>query len=62
MLSNFSKFVKNHQEDIILLIGIIFISLFSFAVGYITATYQEEQLLKIEKIEAYYNENLEQTG
>lgn len=55
MLSNLPKFVKKYQEDIILIIGVILISLFSFAIGYITATYQEEQPLKIEKVGEYRN-------
>ena len=38
-----------HQSDIILLIGVILISLLSFAMGYIVAKEQEKEPLKIEK-------------
>jgi hypothetical protein len=49
MLSKLSQFVKDHQNDIILLIGVILISLLSFAVGYIVAKQQEKEPIKIEK-------------
>jgi hypothetical protein len=39
-----------HQHDIILLIGVILISLLSFAIGYIVAKEQEKEPLRIEKI------------
>jgi hypothetical protein len=37
-----------HHHDIILLIGVILISLLSFAMGYIMAKEQEKESLKIE--------------
>ena len=37
-----------HQSDIILLIGVILISLLSFAMGFIVAKQQEKEPLKIE--------------
>lgn len=40
--------VKDHQADIILLIGMILISLLSFAVGYILAKQQEKEPIRIE--------------
>ena len=40
--------IKNHQEDIILLIAVILISLLSFATGYITAKYQKKESIKIQ--------------
>jgi len=44
MLSKLASFVKQYQEEIILFIGVILVSLFSFAVGYITASsYQREE-------------------
>ncbi|MCK4781473.1 hypothetical protein KAS79_00915 [Candidatus Parcubacteria bacterium] len=49
MLSNFKQFVKKNQEDIILVVGVILISLLSFAVGYITAEDQGKTPLKIER-------------
>ncbi|MCK4474098.1 hypothetical protein KAU40_02450, partial [Candidatus Parcubacteria bacterium] len=54
MLSNFFQFVKKHQEDIILLIGVILISLFSFAMGYITAKQSEKEPIKFENYESSY--------
>ncbi len=53
MLTKIANFVKNHQADIILVIGVVLISLLSFAAGYITAKNQEKQPLKIE-----FKENL----
>lgn len=50
MLSKIKQFVKDHQNDIILLIGVILISLLSFAIGYILAKEQEKEPLKIEEI------------
>jgi len=48
MLAKLKQFVKIHQSDIILLIGVILISLLSFAMGYIIAKEQEKEPLKIE--------------
>ena len=50
MLAKLIQFVKNYQEDIILVIGVILISLLSFAVGYIVAKQQEKEPIRIEKI------------
>ncbi|KPJ56715.1 hypothetical protein AMJ49_04120 [Parcubacteria bacterium DG_74_2] len=47
-LSKFFSGVKKNQEDIILVIGVILISLLSFSVGYITAKHQEKIPLKIQ--------------
>ena len=41
-------FIKEHLDDIILLVGVILISLLSFAIGYILAKQQEKEPLKIE--------------
>lgn len=49
MLAKLKQFVKGHLDDIILLIGVILISLFSFAMGYITAKKQNKEPIKIEK-------------
>jgi len=51
MLSKIKQFVKAHQEDIILFIGIVLISLLSFAIGFIVAKNQEKEPLRIEKIQ-----------
>jgi len=48
MLTKIKEFVKSHQSDIILLIGVILISLLSFAMGYIVAKYQEKEPIRIE--------------
>ena len=50
MLTKIKQFVKIHQSDIILLIGVILISLLSFAIGYIVVKEQEKEPLRIEKI------------
>jgi len=49
MLQKIKQFVKTHQDDIILLIGVILISLLSFAVGFIVAKQQEKEPIRIEK-------------
>jgi len=48
MLSKIIQFVKRYQEDIILVIGVILISLLSFAAGYIMAKQQEKEPIRIE--------------
>ena len=48
MLASIKHLVKNYQEDIILIIGVILISLLSFAAGYIVAKQQEKQPIQIE--------------
>ncbi len=44
MISKIKDFVNKHRDDIILVIGVILISLLSFAVGYIVAKQQEARL------------------
>jgi len=48
LLSKISNGVKIYQSDIILVIGVILISLLSFAMGYIVAKQQEKEPLRIE--------------
>jgi len=48
MLAKIKQFVKDHRDDIIIFIGVILISLLSFALGYILAKYQEKEPIKIE--------------
>jgi len=48
MLAKIKQFVKDHQADIILVIGVILISLLSFAMGYIMAKQQVKEPLRIE--------------
>ena len=52
-LTKISQFVKKHQTDIILVIGVILISLLSFAMGYIVAKTYEKQPIQIQE-SSYY--------
>lgn len=54
MLSKFIQFVKKNQTDIILLIGVILISLLSFALGYIVAKKEDKTPIKFELHESSY--------
>ena len=58
MLTKLKEFVKIYQDDIILLIGVILISLLSFAAGYITAKQQEKEPIKFEREAIYEFTNL----
>ena len=42
-------FIESHLDDIILVVGVILISLLSFAAGYITAHQQEKESLRFEE-------------
>jgi CHASE1-domain containing sensor protein len=42
------SFIDRHLDDIILLIGVILISLLSFAAGFISARQQEKEPIKLE--------------
>mgnify|MGYP005841617653 CR=1 FL=1 len=48
MLAKIKQFVKTYQADIILVIGVILISLLSFAMGYIMAKQQEKEPIQFE--------------
>ena len=48
MLAKLIQFVKNYKADIILVVGVILISLLSFAMGYIVAKTYEKEPIKIE--------------
>jgi hypothetical protein len=48
------EFIKEHQQDIILVIGVILISLISFAMGYIVAKDQEKEPIRFEKTSFNY--------
>ena len=50
MLSKIRKFVKEYLDDIILVVGVILISLLSFAAGYIVAKEQEKEPITFEEI------------
>jgi len=47
-LEEISQFLRKYQADIILLIGVILISLLSFAIGFIVAKQQEKEPIRIE--------------
>ncbi len=61
MLSKLSQFVnpfgklKIDKEDMVLLIGVILISLLSFAMGYIIAQQQEKEPIQFEQIKTNNN-------
>jgi len=48
ILEKIKQWIITHQNDIILVIGVILISLLSFALGYIVAKQQEKEPIKIE--------------
>lgn len=53
LISRISYGVKIHQGDIILLIGVILISLLSFAAGYIAGTWPEKTPIQFEETQIY---------
>jgi len=50
MLSEINDFVKGHFNDIMLFIIVVFLIMLAFAVGYISAKYQNKTPLTIENI------------
>ncbi len=48
IFSNLKHWIVDHKDDIILLIVVIFISLLSFALGFIFAREREKESIKIE--------------
>lgn len=52
-LAKIRNFVKNNQSDIILIIGVILISLLSFAMGYVIAKNYGQEPLQINE-SSYY--------
>lgn len=49
MLAKLIQFVKTYQADIILVIGVIMISLLSFAAGFITSKNYDKEPIKIQE-------------
>ncbi|MBI2098480.1 MAG: hypothetical protein HYT49_02345 [Candidatus Wildermuthbacteria bacterium] len=45
--------VKRYEIDIILAIGVVLVSLLSFAVGYLTAKEQLKEPIRVEQMEEY---------
>jgi len=52
IFKNTRVWIADHQNDIILLIGVILISLLSFAAGYITGAWPEKEPIQIEETQA----------
>ena len=50
ILEKIKKFIQENQDDIILAIGVILISLFCFALGYLLAAHQQKQPLEFKEI------------
>jgi hypothetical protein len=48
MVAKVIEFVKRHEVDIILAIGVLLISLLSFAAGFLTAKEQLKEPIQIE--------------
>lgn len=51
MLTDVKKIVKRHENDIIILIAVILVSLLSFALGYIIGELEEKEPINIEHIQ-----------
>lgn len=48
MLAKLKAFVKDRAQNIVLAAMVVLISLLSFAVGYLTAQYQQKEAIRIE--------------
>ncbi len=57
MIKSIKKWIIKHQNDIILVVGVILISLLSFAMGYIVAKQEEKKPLIFEEPSYFYHEN-----
>lgn len=51
------QWIKNNQKDIVLFVGVILISLFSFAMGYLVCKEELKQPLIFETIEEEFLNN-----
>jgi len=49
MLSDFKQTVKKYKNDIILITIVFLLFLLAFALGYLTAKYQEKEPIKFEQ-------------
>lgn len=50
-LAKIKEFVKKNQKDIVLILGVVLISLLSFAMGYLAAKTQAKEELRFESYE-----------
>jgi len=55
ILSKTIQFIRENQNDIILVVGVILISLLSFAAGFITARQSEKESLEFERLDVNKN-------
>jgi hypothetical protein len=53
ILAKIKEFVKEHEISIILAIGVMLVSLLSFAIGYLVAKEQLKEPIKIERIQEH---------
>jgi len=53
ILEKISNGVKRYEIDIILAIGVVLVSLLSFAVGYLTAKEQLKEPIRVEQVQEY---------
>lgn len=54
MKEKVSKLIKNYSGEIVLVVAVILISLFSFALGYIVAKQELKKPIKIENASSNY--------
>ena len=48
ILEKIINFIRDNQEDIVLIIGVVLISLLCFAAGYLTAIHNQKKEIKIQ--------------
>ena len=53
MVAKIAEFVKRYEIDIILAIGVVLVSLLSFAIGYLTAKEQLKEPIRVEQMQEY---------
>jgi len=53
ILEKISNGVKRYEIDIILAIGVVLVSLLSFAIGYLTAKEQLKEPIRVEQVQEY---------
>lgn len=56
MIAKIIELVKRYEADIILAVGVLLISLLSFAIGYMTAKEQFKEPIRIEQIQEHGTE------